>query len=116
MTQSHTFQSHGVLSAATGILMGDIGAMYEVGTFLLGRPIFTHELAYYGDGMREALAMCVKGIPSDVTTENWQEARDTFIAWHGETITLPPNFAGCLADDDDAVSTLGAMINRKGSA
>lgn len=110
-----TFQTHGVLSAATDILMGDIGALYDVGTFLLGRSIYTHELSFYGAGMRAALKAAVPGIPEGVTSENWQEARDAFIAWHGETMALPNELAGCLADGSDAISSLDAMLSAKGT-
>lgn len=104
------FPTHGVLSATTGRLMGDIGGLYEVGSYLLGRPIFTHELGYYCKPMAERLAAAHPELPTHATKENWQAVRDAFIAEHGETFALNPSLAGSLSDDENAISTLARMV------
>lgn len=104
-----TFETHGILSATTGILMGDIGALYAVASFLLDRPAFTHELAHYGDAMRNALVTAHPELPTEATGENWQQVRDAFVATHGATFALHQSLKGVLADEKDPITTLREM-------
>ena len=103
------FATHGVLSASTGILMGDIGSLYEVASHLLDRSAFTHELASYGKPMADALVICHPELPTEANSENWQEVRDTFIAKWGEEMELDPALRGVLADDKDPIQVLREM-------
>lgn len=104
-----TFETHGILSATTGILMGDIGALYAVASFLLDRPAYTHDLAFYGERMRAALTIAHHDLPTEATGENWQQVRDTYIGQHGATMELNPALKGVLADDKDPITTLREM-------
>lgn len=104
-----TFETHGVLSTVTGILMGDMGGVYAVASFLLDRPAYTHELAHYWERMREALLIAHPHLPTEATSENWQQLRDTYIAKHGATMELDPALKGVLADDKDQITTLREM-------
>ncbi|ALF02078.1 MULTISPECIES: DUF7736 domain-containing protein [Salipiger] len=108
MTQM-PFETHGVLSATTGILMGDILALYHVVSYLLDRPAYTHELVHYGKGVRAALLTCHPELPSEATSENWKQVRDREIQKWGDTMELDPALKGVLADDKDPVSTLREM-------
>lgn len=103
------FETHGVLSASTGLLMGDIGALYAVASYLLDRPAFTHELAHYGERMQKALLLCHPELPSEAPDGTWQKVRDAFIARHGDTIQLDGALKGVLADDRDPITTLCDM-------
>jgi hypothetical protein len=103
------FETHGVLSASTGILMGDIGAVYAVASYLLDRPAYTHELAYYSERIAKALRVCHPELPSDAPDGTWQAVRDDFIARHGEKMELDAALKGVLADDKDPVTTLREM-------
>ena len=103
------FQTRGVLSASTGILMGNIGALYEVASYLLDRPAYTHELAHYAGPMQKALRACHPELPEDAPFGTWQAVRDALIAEHGETMELNPALKGVLADDRDPITTLRDM-------
>ncbi len=103
------FETHGVLSASTGILMGDIGALYKVASYLLGRDAFTHELAHYAEPMQRALLACHPELPGDAPNGAWQKVRDDFIAEHGEMMELNEALRDVLADDKDPISTLREM-------
>lgn len=109
------FPTHGVLSATTGILMGDIGAVYEVASYLLGRPAYTHELPLYGDRIKAAILAAHPEVPGDATSENWQKVRYAFVAEHGETFDLDENLRDVLADDRDAISTAIEMMGGRAS-
>lgn len=104
-----TFETHGILSATTGILMGDIGAVYAVASFLLDRPAYTHELAFYAEKMRAALTIAHPDLPTEATGANWQQVRDSYIGQHGATMTLDPALKGVLANDKDPITTLRDM-------
>jgi hypothetical protein len=106
---SSTFATHGVLSASTGILMGDIGALYEVASYLLGRSAFTHELAHYSKPIQRALIACHPELPADAPDGTWLQVRDEFIAEHGETMRLDEALRDVLADDKDPIATLNEM-------
>ena len=103
------FPTHGVLSVSTGVLMGDIGGVYEVISHMIGRPAMTHELAHYGKRAADALILCHPELPRDVDGRGWEANRDAFIAKHGETFTLDPALKDVLADDKDPVSVLREM-------
>ena len=104
-----TFKTHGILSASTGVLMGDIGALYEVASYLLGRPAFTHELAHYGNAMAKALIIFHPELPDDVDGRGWEAVRDQHIEKWGQSMTLDPALAGVLADDKNPIETLREM-------
>lgn len=103
------FETHGVLSATTGRLMGDIGALYAVASYLLDRSAYTHELAHYAGAMKSALLLAHPELPDDATQENWQTVRDEFIAKRGDMMELDPSLKGVLADDKDPITTLREM-------
>jgi len=105
----HKFATHAVLSASTGILMGDIGDLYEVAAFLVGRPVFTHELPHYGERIAAALHICHPSLPENAPNGTWQKVRDDFIAEHGEEFELNPCLDAVLADDKNPVETLKEM-------
>jgi hypothetical protein len=104
-----TFETHGVLSTVTGILMGDITGVYAVASFLLDRPAYTHELAHYAARMREALLIAHPDLPTEATSENWQQVCDSYISQRGATMKLDPALKGVLADDKDPITTLREM-------
>jgi hypothetical protein len=103
------FETHGVLSASTGILMGDIGALYKVASYLIGRPAFTHELAHYAGPMQKALLICHPELPNDAPNGTWLKVRDDFIAKYGPTMVLNDALQDVLADDKDLITTLHEM-------
>ena len=106
---TEVIETHGLLSASTGILMGDIGAVYAVASYLLDRPAYTHELAFYADQMRRALTVVYPDLPIAATAGNWQQIRDDYVERHGATIILDPALKGVLADDKDPITTLREM-------
>ena len=103
------FETHGILSVTTGILMGDIGAVYAVASHLLDRSAYTHELALYSKQMCKALTICHPELPAEATPENWKQVLDTFTAKHGKTFQLDGALKGVLADDKDPITTLREM-------
>ena len=103
------FETHGVLSASTGILMGDIGGVYAVASYLLGRSAYTHELAHYGKRIADALVICHPELPTGAPDGTWQTVRDTFISKWGTEMELDPALEGVLADDKNPIETLREM-------
>lgn len=111
------FPLHAVLSASTGRLMGDIGELYKVASFLVGRPVFTHELTFYGNQMAAALRSAVPALPGEADFEHVDGTnyRDVLSEWEkklGREMDLPDSLRECLADDRDAASTATEMVGK----
>lgn len=108
------FPTHAVLSTCTGRLMGDIGGVYQVMSYMLGRDAYTHELAHYGKQAAAALQAAHPGLPGEddfehVNGDNVHDVLDTWIAKLGPTIDLDASLSECLADDRDAIDVLKEM-------
>ncbi len=109
-----TFKTTGVLSVSTGRLLGDIDDVYKVISFLCGRDVFTHELAYYGDAASQALRSAIPDLPGNeeakcVSRENYKE---WLLQWQdrfGATIEIPDSLRSVLADNKSALTTLSEM-------
>lgn len=101
-----------VLSVTTGILMCTIGGVYEVMGFLADRPVYTHELSLFADKAKAALLAFEPGLPTDATSENWQEALSVAEGRFGKTIDLPEALRGTIADDRHPVETLVEAVAR----
>ena len=111
------FPTNAVLSTSTGVLLGDIGGVYKVTSYMLGRDAYTHDLAYYGHRASAALVAAVPGIPSreDAKHINGDNYKDALVKWEaelGSDIDLPDSLRECLADDRDAVSTAEEMAGK----
>lgn len=102
------FATHGILSASTGILMGDIGELYRVASYLLGRSA-SHELFYYADQISKAILVCHPELPNDAPNGTWKKVRDDFIKAHGKTMELNEALKDVLADDRNLETTLREM-------
>lgn len=108
------FKTVDVLSTTTGVLLGDIGGVYKVTSFLIGRPAYTHELAYYGRRASAAIRAAVPSIPTEedaerVNKDNYNQFLAEWEAKLGTEIDLPDSLRDVLADDRSAVSTLEEM-------
>jgi len=109
------FPTAAVLSATTGILLGDISGVYRVTSHLLGRSAYTHELAYYGKRVSAAICAAVPGLPGrdaaeQINVDNWQEYLAKWEHEFGPEIDLPESLRECLADDRNALDTLSEMV------
>jgi hypothetical protein len=111
------FATNAVLSASTGTLLGDIGGVYEVMSYLVGRDVYTHELAYYGRRASAAIKAALPAIPvredaQHVTPDNFRDELAKWEAQFGSEIDLPDSLRECLADDRDCISTAVEMVGK----
>ena len=109
------FLTRDVLSTSTGRLLGDIGGVYKVMSFLLGRDAYTHELAYYGKQASAALKAARPDLPvsedaEHITKENYRDCLATWERQFGPEIDLPDSLRESLADDKNALGTLREMV------
>ena len=95
--------------------MGDIGGVYKVMSFMLGRDAYTHELAHYGKAAAIALKAAHPTLPAaedfaHVTGENYA---GVLAEWEeklgGETFELDDSLRDVLADSENAISILKTM-------
>lgn len=89
------FSTRDVLSTITGMLMGDIGGVYEVLNWMTGESVYTHQIPRIS---REAQPVILALHPElastiaeaeQVTPENYLTWRETWEKRHGLTITVP---------------------------
>jgi len=85
-----TFQTHAVLSLATGTLMGDFSEMHRLIEWFAGGPVWTHQIPR----LANELESCAQGVlgdrfePFDRDTEAWTAYRDRMLAKIGETMEI----------------------------
>jgi hypothetical protein len=108
------FATCAVVSVSSGRFLGDLDGMYGVMSFLMGRPAYTHELAYYAEAASKALMAAVPGLPDKkaarrVNQSNYQDFLLGYEEEFGKKIDLPESLGGCLADDKNPLSTIEEM-------
>lgn len=109
------FSTHAVLGTSTGRLLGDIGGIYKVISFLIGRPAYTHDLAYYGRRAEKAIKAARPDLPGSDDAEhvNGDNYKDFLAMWErklGAETDLPDSLRDCLADEKDAMDTAVEMV------
>lgn len=110
------FATADVLGTTTGRLLGDIGGIYKVTSFLIGRDAYTHDLAFYGQRASAAIRSVLPDLPGEGDAEhvNRDNYRECLAAWEtqfGAEIDLPESLRDSLADDKSATETLGEMVD-----
>lgn len=108
------FPTHAVLSTCTGRLMGDIGGVYQVMSYMLGRDAYTHELAHYGKQAAAALRYAHPELPGedDFDYVNGDNVHAVLAEWEiklGQTMNLDSSLNECMADDRNAIDVLKEM-------
>lgn len=95
MAETKTFPTPDVISAIAGVLVCEIGGIYEVLGWMAGEDLFTHQLPRVGE---EAQPVAVAFDPrlavvleeaKQVTPQNWQEWRDRWVERLGPELTVP---------------------------
>ena len=112
------FATDAVLGTSTGRLLGDIGGIYKVMSFMIGRDAYTHDLAFYGRQASAALKSALPDLPVSadaeyVNGENYRECLAAWVEQFGPEIDLPDSLRECLADDKNAMQTLTEMVDSK---
>lgn len=108
------FPTADVLSTITGRLMGDIGGVYKVLSWMTDGPVWTHQLPRIG---REAMPVLVNLHPAlqkavdeadQVRPDNWQEWREKWLDRYGPTISVP-RFN---ADQHEPIDPLSELVEK----
>jgi hypothetical protein len=114
--QTKEFDTADVLSTVTGRLVSKIDGVYKVLNWMTGESLFTHQLPRVS---REARPVLVAAHPllqqaideaDQVTTENWQEWRQTWEDRYGPTIAVP-KFGADTHENIDPMSELAEKIH-----
>jgi len=112
------FSTADVLGTSTGRLLGDIGGIYKVISFMIGRDAYTHDLAFYGRQASRAIKAARPDLPVEadaehVTSENYRQCLADWMKQFGAEIDLPDSLRDCLTDDKSAMQTLTEMVDPK---
>lgn len=110
------FPTVDVLSTITGRLVGKIDGVYQVLNHMTGESVFTHQLPRIA---REASPVLVAKHPAlqqaideadQVSRENWQAWRDTWLDRYGPTIAVP-KFGANDHEHIDPISELAEKVH-----
>lgn len=110
------FATRDVLSTVTGMLMGDIGGVYEVLNWMTGESVFTHQLPRIS---REAVPVVLAMHPTlqQAIDEADQVREDNALAWrttwenrYGPTIAVP-KFTADTHERIDPMSELAEHVH-----
>lgn len=109
------FDTHAVLGTTTGRPLGDIGGIYKVISFLIGRDAYTHDLAFYGKRAAAAVRAARPDLPGEddaknITVDNFQACLAAWERQFGTEIDLPDSLRDSLADDKNALETLTDIV------
>lgn len=114
--ETQEFPTHDVLGTITGVLIGDIGGIYQVLNWMTGESVFTHQLPRIS---REATPVLVAAHPllqqavdeaKQVTPENWKQWRQTWEDRYGPTIAVP-KFSADTHERIDPISELAEKVH-----
>lgn len=109
-----TFPTQDVLGTITGVLIGDIGGIYEVLNWMSGESVFTHQLPRIS---QEAVPVVLAMHPhlqqaideaSQISPDNWQAHRDMWIDRYGPEIAVPK----MTADDHERIDPLSELSEK----
>lgn len=95
-------------SITTGILMADFSAVHEAAEWLIGHPVWTHELPALADRLASLAIAQFPDLPTSVET-TWQDTRDAVRIHYGDTVTVE---RGADQRISDPVTTLQSAISR----
>ena len=114
--QTKEFATCDVMSTVTGILVGNIGGVYEVLNWMTGESVFTHQLPRIS---REARPVLVAAHPllqqaideaEQVNGENYKEWLQTWEDRYRSTIAVPKFDAGS-HESIDPMSELAEKVH-----
>jgi len=114
--QTKEFATADVLSTITGVLVSNIGGVYEVLNWMTGESVFTHQLPRIA---REATPVVIGAHPAlqqaigeakEVNGENWEMWRDRWVDRYGPTISIP-KFTADTHESIDPMSELAEKVH-----
>lgn len=114
MSEIKAFPTEDVLGVITGRLLGDIGGIYEVQSWMTGESVFTHQLPRVS---REATPVILAFHPhlqsaideaEYVSPDNWQEWRDKWIDRFGPEISVPK----MSTDQHERIDPLSELVEK----
>lgn len=112
--ETKEFETHAVLSTLTGMLLGEIGCVYEVLNWMTGEDLFTHQLPRCA---REAAPVILAMHPhlgtavdeaEQITPENFREWRQRWEDRYGPMIAVPR----LSADDHERIDPLSEIAEK----
>ncbi len=87
MTETKNIDPAALASITTGVLLTEFLPVHEAAEWLLGHPIWTHELPRQADPMKAAALAQFPDMPTE-TGESWEICRDAVRAVYGDTVAV----------------------------
>lgn len=110
-TDKRIFPSLHVASAATGICLSEgvkISTLHEIYEYVLGHPVWTHELPGYGPEVHRLLREQFPAIPTEeAAAADWKSAGEAMTAAYGATVSVRPGYG---ERTRNPIDTLAEMV------
>lgn len=86
--EGKSFPTLAAATLATGTFMGgEFSTVHEAAEWLMGFPVWTHELPSLGKALSQSVCDQVPGMPSSAG-ESWERTRDLLLNQFGDTVVL----------------------------
>lgn len=82
------FPTHAIMTMKTDICMGSFSDAQELAEWVMGHPVWTHELLSLAKPIKEELERQFPDLPTEATKDNWKEVLATAIQTHGEHLEV----------------------------
>ncbi|HQR07021.1 MAG TPA: hypothetical protein PLN21_09375 [Gemmatales bacterium] len=83
------FNMSAVMTLYTGICMCNFSEAQELMEWIMGHPVWTHEMPMHFDYAKNTIASLFKGLPGNANSNNWQEVLAEAVELHGEKVEIP---------------------------
>ena len=104
------FPTHAIMTMKTEICMGNFGAAHELAEWVMGHPVWTHELSSLAKPIKEDLERQFPGLPTEANKDNWKEVLATAIQTHGEYLEV---IQGSAERTQNPIESLVELVGKK---
>lgn len=101
------FPTHAIMTMKTRICMGDFGVAQELAEWVMGHPVWTHELLSLAKPIKEELERQFPDLPTEANKDNWKEVLATAIETHGEHLEV---IQGSAERTQNPIESLVALV------
>lgn len=104
------FPTHAIMTMKTRICMGDFGVAHSLAEWVMGYPVWTHELSSLAKSIKEELERQFPDLPTEANTDNWKDVLATAIETHGEYLEV---IQGSSKRTQNPIESLVELVGKK---
>lgn len=105
-----SFPTHAVMTLYTGVCMGDFTVAHELMEWVVGHPVWTHEMPSHFPFMKEIFAEMFPLLPKEAHKDNWMTMLAEAESTYGKELLIPH---GQMQRHNSPLDTLKEITNAK---